>query len=474
MRIVLRPRTRSFLPFVPLALLLLGPACRRDGSAPSGSESVPRPSEVDAVVDVPAVGGELAEPVPGVDGSTAVAALPPIADLDEFRRVARPVVCERNVRCGVLGRGQLADCLADDGTRRPDVVLGLWEELGIGAVVESGGLTWDAAGTSECVAFLAAAPCRYDPPDAPEDCQPYWPVLRAATAPGEPCSRWEQCTDGFCPSQPGCSQRCVARAATGGACGSDMLCGEDDFCLDGTCVPQRGEGEECPGHWQACRDGLWCKGYVPENEDPEWGHPPIPGKCARPREVGESCAEPYDTDDHCRFDLYCDWGMREPECRERLGEGAECRWLDACADGLACRGLRLGGRHPAGHRFDVLAGGTCLPFLDLGDGCDPEADVDGCPSSMTCDPAARTCGSTGHEGDPCESSWVPEGTPDDRPIRRRGCRGGLYCDVETRVCRRQLAEGEPCEPRRQNEDETCFLSACDEHTGRCRPRCGDR
>jgi hypothetical protein len=462
-----------------LLAVLAGVACRRDGPAPSGAAAVPRAVATDvAAADGTAVDPDAAassgDVPPSATGPDAAPAPPqPITSLEEYRRQALPVVCARELRCGNLGASELAGCQADDGASHPDRVLGLWEELGIGEVIESGGLAWDPEGTAACLAFWAAAPCRFDPSSMPDGCHAYWPPLRPATAPGEPCTRWDQCAGGFCPSQPGCRARCVAYVATGAACGTDTLCGAGDFCLEGTCVPRRDVGAECPGHWQACRDGLWCEGFVPENDDREWWHPAIPGKCAPPLGAGASCATGGSTD-HCEAVLFCDWGQREPTCRERLAEGEECRWLDACGDGLACRGLRLGGRHPAGQRYDVRSAGTCLPFLDAGDPCDPEADVTGCPGSMGCDAATRTCRSTGNEGDPCESSWVPEGTPDDRPIRRRGCRGGLYCDVETRVCRRQLAAGERCEPRRENEDETCFLSSCDERTRRCRARCGER
>lgn len=463
------------------AVLLLAATCRREGPAPTGAEAIPQATAADAVV--PGAGAVPPEAAPGTgdEGGSAdapdvgpAATPPPIASLEEYRRQALPVACARELRCGNLGASELAACLADDGTRRPDPVLGSWKELGLDELFASGAFAWDGEGAAVCLAFWAAAPCRFDLQAMPDGCRAYWPPLRPATAPGKPCSRWDQCTGGFCPSQAGCDAHCVAYSAAGGSCGSDTLCGPDDFCDRGTCVPRRGEGEECPGHWQACRDGLWCRGYVPENEDPEWRRPPVPGTCARPLEAGEPCANDDHSDDHCRFDLFCDWGMREPECRERLGAGASCRWLDACGDGLACHGLKLGGRHPAGRRFDVLEGGTCLPFLDTGGACDPEADVTGCPGSMGCDPATRTCRSTGSEGDPCESSWIPEGTPNDRPNRRRACRSGLYCAVETRVCRRQLAVGERCEPRRENEDETCFVSSCDARTRRCRPRCGTR
>jgi hypothetical protein len=491
-----RRRTRELLALlVPLCASAAWAGCRKETAGPGTNDGMPIGGSSDrggaaTTLERSRVGGEAAsrggdDPAgPGDPGTTppvdppvaAAAPAPPpvVPTLDDYRRVARPIVCERSIRCGALGASQREACLAGGDALFPDPVMGLWDRLDWPEGVAEGRLAYDAEASAACLAFLRDGPCRYDPADRPPGCTTDWPVLAARVPPGGACVRWEECVGGFCSAQTACRGRCIAYLSTGEACGSNTLCGKDDFCDDGVCTPRRALGESCPGHWQACRDGLRCEGYVPENDGHEWWHPEIPGTCALPKEAGAPCATVESGDERCRADLYCDWGLREPVCSAWLGEGAECRWPYACADGLSCRGLRLGGRHPAGRRYGVLAGGRCLPFLDAGDTCDPDADVSGCPGSMRCDPESRTCLSSGRLGDPCESIWVPPDTPDDRPIRRAGCGSGLYCDVETRRCRRQLDEGARCTPRADLEDETCFLGTCDPNTRRCRHRCDDR
>jgi hypothetical protein len=463
-----------------LVALLAGSACRRGGSGPSTVDGVPAaaPAPPDGATEDADAGpsgptDEAGAPPLDVVDVPPREAEPAVESLEEFRRQLRPVYCDHQIRCGLLGESQRAACVAGDGTLRPDPVFGLWDELGFDREIAEGRLVYDSVHSGECLTFWRDTPCRWDPATSPPfGCIAGWPPFRPGAAAGGACRRWDECIDGYCTAQTACEGTCKARVATGAACGSNGLCLEQDFCLEDVCTPRRGEGEECPGDWQACRPGLWCEGYVPENDDPEWWHPAVPGKCALPKGVGFRCAT-SENDEHCRADLFCDWGMREPECRERLPRDAECRWLHACADGLTCAGLKLGGHHPAGRRYDVLAAGRCLPHLDAGSACDPDADVSGCPDSMTCDTTSRTCRSTGWAGDPCESSWIPPGTPEDRPLRRRSCRGGLYCDPETRTCHPQLATDERCTPRPDGEDETCFMGECDPHRHRCAPRCGE-
>jgi hypothetical protein len=293
-------------------------------------------------------------------------------------------------------------------------------------------------------------------------------------AAGGRCKRWDECIDGFCSARvTECDGLCVAFLPAGAACGTEQLCGRDDFCDEGTCRPRIGEGGECLGHWQACRDGLFCEGFIPESEDPEFWHPAVPGKCVPPKGLGEPCATDR-SDDICRADLFCDWGAEPPACRARLARDAECRWLDACADDLACVGLKLGGTNPFGRRLGTVAGGRCLPILDAGSACDPEAFVTGCPGSMLCDRTTRVCRSTGHEGDPCTSSWCPPDLPPGEPCEREGCFGTLYCDPQSLTCRQQAALGDRCRPRRDGEDEPCFMSECDPRRRRCVRDCEAR
>lgn len=387
---------------------------------------------------------------------------------------AATVLCERAVRCGTIGRSQLAECREGEGQSRLTLVWGSGELLGLGGLVARGRLAPAPELEQACLKFLSEAPCRFDPARAPAKCTggavfAYAPKV----PPGGACTRWDECAGGFCTAQPGCEGVCVAYSPAGGACGPNQLCGEGEFCREGRCRPRADVGEECRGHWQWCKDGLVCDGYRAGNDDGHYGYPETPGRCSAGKRLGEGCVPPSTASGEvCEAPLFCDWGADAPVCRAPLAEGAECRWLDACADGLVCRGLVLGGRHPLGTRYGVRTPGRCARVLDAGDACDPAAYVGGCPASMVCDQAKRVCRSTGHAGDPCVSSWVTRPVPADVPLRNEGCFSGHHCDVATRTCKRQLRIGERCTPTAFGvEDEPCFLGKCDAKARRCVARC---
>ncbi|MBL9107580.1 MAG: hypothetical protein JNL82_42225 [Myxococcales bacterium] len=388
------------------------------------------------------------------------------------------VICERAVRCGQIGRSQLADCLMGPDGSRLTLVWGFERSLRIPELVAQMRLRPVPGSAQACLEFLAKAPCVYDRTQAPEGCGHGSRVeqLAPTVRPGERCTRWEECIDGFCAAQTACEGVCVARSPVGGACGSGQICTDDAYCWQGTCRARAGAGEACGGHWQWCRDGLWCDGYRPESESRHHHRPEQQGKCSPGRGEGEPCAPEHSMEDElCAPGLFCDWGEDRPVCRRPLAEGEACGWLDACADGLHCAGLELGGGHPAGHKFGVRKRGACTRALDAGDACDPRAFVSGCPQAMRCDADKRVCRSTGHAGDPCVSSWVTKPQPPDVPLRNEGCFGGHYCEVATRTCQRQKLQGERCTPQKfGEEDSPCFLGECDASTRRCLVECGGK
>lgn len=420
---------------------------------------------------------QAAAPAAVVVAETAEPEAPPPARAVQASLEVVTVQCERAVRCGTIGRSQLEECRKGPGRSRLTLVWGFPDLLRFGELVAQGRLAIDAAGSRACLEFLASAPCRYEQASAPAGCFAGGVTAYAPKVPpGGACERWDECADGFCTAQPGCSGVCVAKAPIGGACGSDQLCVDGAFCWEGTCRARAGVGEVCGGHWQWCKDGLLCDGFDPGDDDDHGYRRPRSGVCSAGKQLGEDCVPPV-TSSHeiCAVPLFCDWGDPSPVCRAPLAEGAECRWLDACADGLACAGLTLGGRHPRGYRYGVRAPGRCVRVLDAGDACDPSAFVSGCPASMICDLAAKVCRSRGHVGDPCTSSWVTKPTPDDEPLRTEGCFGAHYCDMKTRTCQRQLARGARCVPQPFGvEDEPCFLGRCDAKTRRCAARCGTK
>lgn len=411
-----------------------------------------------------------AEPV----ATAPVVADPVIASTGPLDRTS--VICDRAVRCGTIGRTQQGECRKGPGASRLTLVWGSSDMLGIPDLVANRRLIRDPEASQRCLEKLATAPCRWDRSAPRDDCDSQGDSHAPAVAPGGVCTRWDECVDGFCTAQPGCTGVCVARSPRGGPCHENQLCRDDEYCHEGRCAPRAGVGEPCGGHWQWCQDGLFCDGYVAANDDDHAFRREQPGRCSAGRRRGEDCAPPeHVAGEVCGSGLFCDWGGERPVCSDPLAEGAQCRWIDACADGLVCAGLVLAGRHPAGRRYAASRPGRCTRSLDDGDACDPDAFVSGCPAAMTCDPQRRVCRSTGHVGDPCTSSWISTPQRDDVPPRTQACNSAHYCDVATRTCKLQLPLGARCEPVASGvEDSPCFLGDCDPKTRKCAAKCPRR
>lgn len=424
-------------------------------------------------------GGQASAPVEPVAPTPAPAPAPapvPVpAPTATGPLVTTDVICARAVRCGTIGRSQLEECREGPGRSRLTLVWGYDERFDQAAQAAKGRIKLETPDVQACLAFLASAPCEPDRASFPVGCGDSGPapVPVAAVAPGGACGAWEECVDGFCTAQVGCEGVCKARSPLDGPCDSDQICRDDAFCQDGRCRSRVDVGAECRGHWQWCKPGLICDGYQPGNDSDHYRSPEQPGRCSAGKTLGQGCIPPSNASGEvCVRPLYCDWGSDQPVCRERLAAGASCRWIDACADGLACVGLVLGDRHPMGARFGVRQPGRCAPTLDAGDACDPAAFISGCPAAMVCDAKLRVCRSTGHAGDPCVSSWVTTPQPADVPLRNDGCFSSHYCDTRTRTCKPQLAKGARCEPVAFGvEDSPCFLGECDARTRRCAAKC---
>lgn len=444
-------------------LLLVGLACA-PGDTPD-PPTTPAAAEVEARRrDVSEdMSNETATEADG--GGSASATQPPLppapASPEDFERLAQPLRCQRAIRCGERGRSELERCLAEDPLRPLEL-------LGVRRGLAAGRYTYDPEAAARCLALLARAPCVYDPATVPHGCLAgaVPSHLRPAVPPGGACERWEECVAGYCAGDLGCPGTCVAHTPeVGGPCGPDLLCADGLFCDHSTCR-RRGEvGESCHAHWQGCRDGLVCKGYRPATDDPHWPSPGDPGTCAEPLGVGDRCGRGRGLVETCRRDLFCDFGDASPSCRARLPAGATCTWLDACAEGLSCAGLRLGegpSANGSGMR-PVTAAGTCVAFGDAGDPCDPDAIVTACPSAQRCDPELRIC--------------VADVLPGERCGASSECPYGHYCDKARRTCAPMAAIGEACRPGASSVDDTmapCFLGECDRKTKTCGRRCSRR
>ena len=110
----------------------------------SGGGAAPAPAGVEGVV----------APAPVSEAGAAPASVAVSGGLD-----AGEVVCARALRCGTIGRSQLAECRKGPGSRLT-LVWGYGEKLGIPALVEQGRLKVVPGAEQACLEFLARAPCR--------------------------------------------------------------------------------------------------------------------------------------------------------------------------------------------------------------------------------------------------------------------------------------------------------------------------
>jgi hypothetical protein len=390
-----------------------------------------------------------------------------LASAEDFRRRLHVLECAVQARCGRIGASEQRACEIE----KPN---GYAEE--VFSLVRKGHYTVDRSQAETCLASWTNLTCHADRTLMPPACRSEAVVatVRGAVPPGGPCTQWDECAHGYCHAQPGCSSTCTAYVPLGGACDNNHLCEPEAWCWENLCRSRAKLGEPCHDYNQDCERGLWCKGYLPESSLPHGDYMrEQPGTCAPRKGEGEHCVtyrHAHEDDEHCRPDRYCDWGAGDPTCRPRLPKGAECDWEDACADGLTCAGLVLRGLHPSGERYAVFARGTCVPWSDVGDPCDPSAYVTGCPSDMRCDEGTRTCRFTGRVGDPCEPGGEPAGTPNDRPVSVPFCFAQSYCDPATHTCARELDVGAPCS-RLPSSLDPCLMSQCDAATSRCVRHC---
>lgn len=421
----------------------------------AGSDGVPAPAHAGGPPETPAAAdpGDPPPLAPPASGEGASPAAPPLPrSLEEFEAEAAPLRCARAIRCGELGASHLARCLADDGSRRRVL-------LGVARGLQAGRYRFDPEIARACLRVLAEAPCHVDYETTPPGCLAgAVPAgLLPAVAPGGACERWEECVDGICSGEVGCPGTCRPRTPdVGGPCDPNTLCSEHLYCDDGKCVARGDVGATCDGHWQACRPGLVCQGWRPAVDSHHDYRPAQPGTCERRRGLGEPCRR-VSLGDDCAAELFCDFGAAAPVCRDRLSEGTACTWLDACADGLRCDGVRLG-EHAAANGSGMRAldrPGVCRRVADRGDPCDAAAAQTTCPADGRCENG--TCRPRGDTGEPCRE--------------RNDCGPYHFCEPRRRECRPQGAPGERCTPGVKGLDGPCFLSECDPTTRRCVAQC---
>ncbi|MCY1058663.1 hypothetical protein [Nannocystis sp. SCPEA4] len=430
-----------------LALLCTAACGRADDTAsraaPTASVGPAIPATPDTEVPPPATNDATAPSAANADTTSP-------RDFAEYTALATPLRCDRVVRCGEIGASEREQCLHE--VPRALVL------LGVARGVQAGRYRFDPALANQCLQLLRDAPCDVDHDAILPDCLggAVPAGLRPAVAPGGACERWEECEDGICTGELGCPGVCRARTlVAGGPCDQDTLCSDDLFCDGDVCRPRGDLGSACTGHWQACRRGLVCQGYIPANRNPHAYRREQPGVCEAPRRVGQPC-RPVSLADDCAPGTFCDFGAAAPTCRARLPREAACTWLDACADGLRCDGLLLGDQPAAngsGMRT-LVEPGVCRPVGDRGSRCDPAAAATLCPMAMTCTEAGA-CVPRGDTGADCRE--------------HNDCRAYHFCDPATGTCRPQPAVGEPCAATGPGDH--CAFGRCDPKTRRCVGAC---
>lgn len=398
---------------------------------------------------------------PSLSAPPADAAAPPSRDTTSpfprdppgYFALAAPLRCDRAVRCGEIGASERERCLREAPRNR--VLLGV--ERGL----QNRRYRFDPALAAACLRLLAEAPCAVDHEVMPEGCLAG--VVPAGLVPAVPsggkCERWEECIDGHCSGQLGCPGECRAHTlAAGGPCDDHTLCGPDLYCDRDVCRPRGDLGAACSDHWQACRPGLVCQGYVAPSREPHAYRREQLGVCEARRRDGRPCRR-VSLGHDCAPDHFCDFGAAAPTCRARLPAGAACTWQDACADGLRCDGLRLAATSSDAGEPALAAAGVCRPVADAGATCDPAAAETRCPLGMHCADDGR-CRPRGDTGAACRE--------------RNDCGPYHHCDPAAHTCQPDLALGEPCRPGRgggPGDPGPCFLATCDPAARRCVGAC---
>lgn len=232
--------------------------------------------------------------------------------------------------------------------------------------VEDHRAIYNADKMRDCLDQIGARSCDELTDPDPESCEQ---AAEGTVERGGDCTTDIECEGvSICKFSDSCPGTCEAKLNAGESCSGDDQCEEGLDCSEDTdrCVAPAEEGEDCGGGVAPdCNgDTLFCLG---DDEDES-----VAGTCRPADEVfsakpGETCD--FEEGPLCETGSACVVSSIAPltlECAEVVEAGEDCQFglPNACEPGAYCADVSIA-------LLDVE--GTCKPYADPGDECDPTA-----------------------------------------------------------------------------------------------------
>lgn len=431
---------------------------RVPGDAPSDSgapdvATTDRPTQeaaVDASVDV----RDAAVDAPTIPDAVR-------ASVEAYCTLRTRAFCEGGVACGRLAMASLAACTARERAGCIHNLLIANESYRVFENLIAGRVRIDMAAATTC---FSAPPDRFCSTNNIESLDPACGRIFVGTLRlNDPCdvgfgNQRGPCGEGFCPIFPMvCPARCTAYQTVGMPCGetglSAQVCAPNLICQSGTCRALPARGAACTG---SCAEGLVCRVLV--DAGGSTCEPPVPS--------GGACNVPVE----CVSGL-CSGGI----CRDRAAAmGDRCEIRTQCPAGLGCHDTTPGG----------VVVSVCVPDLDLGAACDPEASR--CGPGLQCSgtgSAARCVYAEPEAGQPCNmgncasglacvmgtcQTLAALGARCDATQPFGTCASPGYCGLDG-VCRGPAALGGACRPGVESSCELGLFCGADSRCARSLP-----
>lgn len=376
----------------------------------------PSPAPVDSGVErdsgVPDAGDEPDAGRPSRDAGIPDAGFTRVP-FEDWCASRAQALCFRDVRCGSVSGGALADCL----TRR----VAECDQLSTSSAVRGNRLQYLGTEAVSCLNGYASGNCEEDPPACAS-------VFQGLVPPDAGCILTNECNNaGFCYQYDDqCPHHCRPWVPMGGRCdGFSQRCDPSVAACDvgdagfEVCVPFKVEDEPCTS-WDSCREDLAC----------------VENKCTkRNANLGEACGVrsgyPF-----CRGENFCRQGppvggVRPPgTCQLRAGLGGTCVGSASCLPSLRCS--------------TVITTGTCQPKATLGANC---VAYDDCEDGLFCNGRSQKCERLPADGGDCSSMGS---------FYR--CATGFFCEfsaTQEDTCAPRRATGEQC-----SYDGVCLSNEC--------------